>query len=32
MNRFALMVLQADAPEEADAHMRDNGSPVRPAV
>ena len=30
MNRFALMVLQADSPE--DAHIGDTGSPVRPAV
>ena len=32
MNRFALMVLQADAPENSDANMPDTGTPVRPAV
>ena len=32
MNRFALMVLQADAPEEAESHAHGNGTPIRPAV
>ena len=32
MNRFALMVLQADAPEESESRSNGSGTPVRPAV